>query len=376
MNATSFLRCLTTLVVSCLPLGAAAQFAYGPTASTETGFFDGYQVIGNGYFTPLAGSPFQGGVFYSSRQMIANSKKDLLYIYDANGYIDTFKIAPNGQPKLVGLPAPFTPVVLPGAAAVFAWLSFVSGDGKYVYILDQSVDDGFEVGTQISVLRVQKDGSVTYNPNKDLYDFGTAFEIVGDPAGKFIFGLDSYSLFGASVAADGSLHPISMPQLPNTSFDTFGIDPDGNYFYVFGGQQLAVFSLSPNGTLTQIPGSPFSDPQGRFNVFTPLVFDPNEKFVYGLGFLLSDSLTIGVYAFEKQAGGRLVPVAGSPFSLGYRQFAANLVIDPKGRFLTVNVGGGTILQNWVFEIQSNGALKPRANSPSPAIPSIASFVGQ
>jgi hypothetical protein len=70
-------------------------------------------------------------------------------------------------------------------------------------------------------------------------------------------------------------------------------------------------------------------------------------------------------------------VAGSPFSLGYRQFAGNLVIDPKGRFLTVNdIGAGTIVQNWVFEIQSNGALKPRANSPSPSIPSIASFVGQ
>jgi hypothetical protein len=313
MNATSFLRCLTALVVSCLPIGATAQFAYGPTASTETGFFDGYQVIGNGYFTPLAGSPFQGGSFNS---MIANSRKNLLYVYDANGYIDTFKIAPNGQPKLVGLPAPFTPVLLPGAAAVFASLALVSGDGKYVYILDQSVDDErFAVGTQISILRVQKDGSVTYNP-KDLYDFGTAFSIVGDPAGKFIFGLNAFgnSFSGATVAADGSLHPISMPQFPNTNLVTFGIDPDGTYFYVLGGvglgEQLAVFSVSPNGTLTQIPGSPFSDPQGRFDFFTTLVFDPNEKFAYGLGFLLSDSLTIGVYAFVKQADGRLVPGGG------------------------------------------------------------------
>jgi hypothetical protein len=71
-----------------------------------------------------------------------------------------------------------------------------------------------------------------------------------------------------------------------------------------------VFSVSPNGTLTQIPGSPFSDPQGRFDFFTTLVFDPNEKFAYGLGFLLSDSLTIGVYAFVKQADGRLVPGGG------------------------------------------------------------------
>jgi 6-phosphogluconolactonase (cycloisomerase 2 family) len=357
---------------------AVAQFAYGPTALNQVGFFDGYQVTDNGFFTPLAGSPFPGGPYIS---MIANSKEHLLYVYGAN-YINTFKIAPNGQPAEVSKPVQFVPPLAPGGQYVSASLALVSGNGKYVYTLNISTDDeGFAVQTQISVLRVQTDGSLTYNP-KDIYNFGSAYSIVGNPAGTLIFGVYPGSpLVGATVAADGSLNPISMPQFPNTTPDAIGLDLKGKYFYVFTGysppQQLAVFRVGANGTLTQIAGSPFSDPQGRFDVFTALTADPNGKFFYALGYLLTNSATVGVYAFEEQTDGRLVPVTGSPFSLGAGKFAGNLVMDPRGRFLTVNdVGVGTIPENWVFDIQSNGALKARANSPSSTIPPIESFVGK
>jgi 6-phosphogluconolactonase (cycloisomerase 2 family) len=378
MKESSLISYAAALFVSLFPLQAVAQFAYGFDPTTP-GFY-GFRTDQKGNFTALANTPFGGNVYYGA--MIADTKSDALYVYDAsedNPSIQSYKVDTDGNPTLV-YTLPYTPPSVPDTFSS-VYLPLISPSGKDIYVVNVYTPPGeLSYTTIITVLSIQKNGSITYDPNEGYDLNGGVQAIAEDPSGKFIFGClgtENYT-FGYSVAEDGSLTAISCPQLPDGAVaGTLGFGPQGKYLYEFfqitnESPLLAVYRVESNGALSAIPGSPFSDSQGRFNCDSEFVVDPNSKFAYALGTIESVPTT-GIYAFQFESDGRLTPISGSPYSL-VQKYAIETVIlmNPGGNFITVNSG---FSDNWVFEVQPNGALKERENSPSTNIPAINCFVG-
>jgi hypothetical protein len=388
----SLIGCYTALLFIFLPSTVVAQFAYGHAVYDLNGAFAGYRTTSTGFFTPLAGSPFEQNKKGLIDSMLSNPKSDFLYVYDSNdGGIFTYKIKKDGVPVAVGSPLYYpVPEVFPGADFTFVNFGLMSGSGKYLYILNTSTDDeGFGGRTRLTFLRI-KNGSVTYN-SKDFLDFGgQVYLIAGDPSGKLIFGADpdSSRVFGCSVASDGSLKAIPGPPLPANSVPwTVGFGPDGKYLYAFfalsadNHEQLAVFSVGRDGALVPIPGSPFKDSQDRFDATSQLIVHPKGKFAYALGGI--PGAPSGVFAYTIENGGRLIPIAGSPYYLYLVGGGASLTMnmDPGGNFITIAYGlnSGIISsndKNWIYLIQPDGSLKERNNSPSETIPAVDCLVGE
>ncbi len=380
---------LTALVLSSLAIRAAAQFAYGPGS-----LFSGFQTDQNGDFTPLAGSPFGPSGFFLS--MAVNPATNFLYVYyiapsgrggspsRIPGRVQPYRIDAAETPVPIGHPLVYyPPPVPPGLQLAVSSLGLMAGSGEYICIFNTTTDDeGFGARTLLSFLRIVKSGAVIYTP-KNIYPFGGAIQMMaGHPSGAFFFGEDNASVLGYRVESNWSLTPIPGPQLPAPW--SIGFDPGGNYFYEFFGPtfgphlNLAVFRVGSDGSLTQIPGSPFKDSTGGFDVTNPLVFHPNGKYVYALGYPPHTGQVPSIHAYSIATDGKLLPLPGSPYILSGAEVIAlelAMAMDPGGNFITVS-NRSLDNANWVYLIQPDGTLKPRTNSPSVTIPRIGCFVGQ
>lgn len=117
---------------------------------------------------------------------------------------------------------------------------------------------------------------------------------------------------------------------------------------------VSVFSISGNGSLTPAPGSPFPAGSGPTSGATadgaPLGFAD-----------VSDSKSNNVSAYRiDNATGALTPVPGSPFPAG--AFPSSAAMTGNGRFLYVANSGSNNLSVFASDPQT-GALTPVAGSP-------------
>jgi 6-phosphogluconolactonase len=112
---------------------------------------------------------------------------------------------------------------------------------------------------------------------------------------------------------------------------------------------IAGFAIAGNGSLSPIPGSPFTvggNPVG-------LAIDPQGKFLYA-----ADKANNAVLSFSIQSSGALTPVAGSPFAAGTQP--VSVAVDSSGTSLyTANSGSNDAS---AFKIAS-GVLTPLTGSP-------------
>jgi 6-phosphogluconolactonase (cycloisomerase 2 family) len=114
-------------------------------------------------------------------------------------------------------------------------------------------------------------------------------------------------------------------------------------------------------------------------VTNPLFFHPSGKYVYALGYPPTTEQGSSIYAYSIANNGQLVPLSGSPYPLPGAEVIApelTMAMDPGGNFIVVsNPSYNQSNANWVYLIQPDGTLQPRANSPSKTIPAIDCFVG-
>ena len=144
------------------------------------------------------------------------------------------------------------------------------------------------------------------------------------------------------------------------------VDPTGKFAYVVNvfingvSGAVSAFSISSNGALTPVPGSPF--PAGL--VPESLAVDPTGKFAYVANLKsLSFSFFGAVSAFGIGSNGALTPVPGSPFPAGFNPHS--VAVDHTGKFAYVaNEFSNNVS---AFSIGSNGALTPVPGSPFAAI---------
>ena len=131
------------------------------------------------------------------------------------------------------------------------------------------------------------------------------------------------------------------------------IDPSGQFAYI-GGNELLAFTISAQtGTLTPVPGSPYSVPGGG-----SVVIDPAGRFAY----VLSNK----IYAFAINASsGALTPLTGSPFTIA----ASSMAIAPDGHFAYITNTTGV----YAYAIGPTGSLTAVSASPAAALSHPTSF---
>ena len=189
---------------------------------------------------------------------------------------------------------------------------------------------------------VRPGGRLTQVPGSPFAASADGDAVAFSPSGALLatangFG-DTLSLF--SVGPGGTL-----TQLPGSPFTTAAPSTSGSASVAFspsgallatanqGGDTLSVFSVGPGGTLTQLPGSPFTTGASPGSV----AFSPS-------GALLATANQDGtVSVFSVGAGGTLTQLAGSPFTPVTTPARRRLAFSPSGALLaTANSNDGTV----------------------------------
>lgn len=184
------------------------------------------------------------------------------------------------------------------------------------------------------------------------------------PPPKFLYATE----FSAGAIAEYTVNPLTGSISPTSqrsiSAHTQPVDisPD------LGGYRLyaanlgsndadAYFINRSNGTLSQVPGSPFALPGPGLRV----VVHPSGHFVY-VSSSNSGGATTDVNAFAVQADGSLSAVSGSPFSVPGG--LGPLAMDPNGTYLYASSSSGNIGAVAAFSInKTSGALATVPGSP-------------
>lgn len=182
------------------------------------------------------------------------------------------------------------------------------------------------------------------DPGASLPDAACGFLYVASN-GAFGFRIDGS---GALLPVPGS--PIAVPGPP----DVAATASRPFVYFVTYAEGIRGFAIDPtSGSLSDVSGSPFSDPFGPFG-FT-LAADPAGRFLY-VGHNPSGELSI--YAIGSDGS---LTLQGSPLPIP-PPTRGSVVVDPQGRFVFV-AGGSEIL---VYAIDpGTGALDPVPGSPFP-----------
>jgi hypothetical protein len=144
--------------------------------------------------------------------------------------------------------------------------------------------------------------------------------------------------------------------------DTAVADPLGTVLFVGaeGTGSITSFQINSDGSLTQAPSSPFTDPFRLFSADS-LAVDGKGRFLYA-GQL---DFTTPIDGFTFDSAGNLTEMVGAPFNLGVAQLHA----DSSGNFLLgvqqiQDAGQATDQHIYVFSIdQTSGVPTPVAGSP-------------
>lgn len=191
---------------------------------------------------------------------------------------------------------------------------------------------------------------------------GNAVAIAANPAGTFLYALDAVSngVDGFSISSNGSLtkmtgSPFAGPGLGG--IEGLEIDPSGKFLFATSGTTIGGNSSGligafvidgTTGTLSAVSGSPFAAGVQP----TQLAVHPSGKFLF-----VSDGVN-GVLAFSiNPSSGVLTPVSGAQLSGGTQGIA----VDPAGKYLyAVDLSNAV----YAYSIDSStGALLPVSGSP-------------
>lgn len=280
-----------------------------------------------------------------------------------------------------------------------------TGRLEFAYAVDQNTNAvlGYKVGTT---------GALTPLATPSFHAGVAPNSIAIDSSGRFVYvvNLLSDNVSGYAISADGTLKPVPGSPFPAGSGPGWiTIDPTGRFVYVancadlcsgLGQGSVSGYAINKStGTLTAVPGSPFTAEQipyavtvdqtgsfayvanfrsGTISVFKidqcsgslwastqsvptggsdplALTLDPHGRFLY-----VTNTGSNNVSAFAVESNGVLKTVPGSPFASG--NSTQGIVVSSSGEFLYVTAGFGVL----GYSIETSGQLVPLAGSPFPA----------
>jgi hypothetical protein len=315
-------------------VSTAGRYLYASNGAS--GSISGFSINpATGFLTPIPGSPFPVdgiGSFVGYSVAVSPNNRFLYCTNDALRTIWAFSIAPNGS--LTPIPGtPFTG----GSSGLIDGIK-VSANGRFLAAA-LTPDLGFGLGPPGSVLMfsIASNGALTPVPGSPFAGAGGTFhaEIVGIDincasnqlfAASSSFGPTLVNVF--SIASNGALSPIpgSPFSFGGTNSNVGLLSPGGKFLFVSNQftsgnvGSVTVLNVASNGTLTQVPGSPFANPGGSLP--SGMGTDAMGKFLFAANF--NNSIT----AFSVANNGVLSVVPGSPFHTGGSGGLLSLTVYP------------------------------------------------
>jgi len=346
--AICLLIAVVVLAQNGTPASITQSFLYTPNIADNT--ISAYAIDSTtGSLTPIAGSPFAAA---NSELMTLDSDGDFAYVGGGSfSVISTFAI--NAQMGFL------TPVnTLPQQTYGVTGLTLTPKD-RFAYVANALGVVGYDVDKKSGFLTDIAQPQITVGPASGGLARGTVH-----PSGKFAYfsyptlnSLSAYALNrgkGTLTALPGS--PFSAGTLPAD----LAVESCGEFLYAINtfSNDVSAFAIDrESGSLTPVPGSPFSAQRQPLG----LAIDPLGHFVF-VANAYSDS--VSVYAIDRSTGS-LAEVSGSPFATGLNPVAVGL--DPSGNF--VYTANFAVLPTNVSTVSgftldpTTGALTPVPGSP-------------
>ncbi len=264
---------------------------------------------------------------------------------DEAGTIDgfTFSSSAGTFAATTNYTGPATPSNIPTAAMAVA-------QGLYLYAVYYEAGEifGWSIGS---------DGTLTAiagSPFLASYLLNSAFpggtqRMITNPAGTLLFveDLGGQAIYSYQIGAGGVLTAANSgtPQIVPLLPENMATDGLGKYLYVTlipsGIPEIGAYAISSTGSLTAVPGSPFSYP-----IYT-IAGEPSGKYLLGS---TNNATTPALYVFGiQQTGanaGAVAQVTGSPFST---------TNEPNSMAVQPNTGGDLV---YSFSMDSTGVPGP------------------
>jgi len=304
-----FLVCTgLALCVSCGKSSNNYLYAAIPTASEILVYREDPN---SGALTPLSSSPFSAGPGVQS--IAIHPSKQFLYAANSSeNDISLFVISSTGGLTEV---TPRTP-----AGATPAFLVMDSA-GSFLYV-------GNAESNNISAFSISS-SSGALTPVGAPTPIGISpLNMALSPSGNFLYvtGAGSPGYIEAFSLNAGAL---TLVKVTTTGTNPYGlaIDPSGAHLYTanFGDNSISEFTINPDGSLTQLSGSPFGE---AYSSPISLLVDHSGKYLYVAN---QGSGNLGAYAIGSTGG--LTLLTTSPFTTNAQP--SLIATDPSGRYLFV-----------------------------------------
>lgn len=362
MRMQAIALCVMCLLAA-LESKAQTQFIYTNDdifAGFGSNTVSGFSVNPNGSLSTLAGSPFLtqgsggGGNGFTSARRIAISLdgRFLFAANDGSGDVSSFSVDPRTGSLTLVTGSPFSTGGNGGGGISLA----ISPDGRFLYASNTNSGD-------ISVMQVNNGQLQLSGPPVEVAagTFPVDLRVTAD--GKYLavtIGSFSGGLVGMySIAPNGSLSqvqgsPFSDGNPPGGFTDSLDTNCAADRLFILNNSGLPVvdvFSIGSGGALSPIPGSSFTTPGSGGGT---LYLSPDESRL----FVGNQQNSISVFGVA--AGGGLVLVPGSPFAANGGAFLSGLTTDPASKFV---YGAGFNNRVVALTINADGSLSPIAGSP-------------
>jgi 6-phosphogluconolactonase (cycloisomerase 2 family) len=335
-------------------------------ANTDGNSISAYHIEANGTLKQVSGSPFPSGKWPVSIKADPFGR----FLFTSNmgdENIWTYRIGSDGT---------LTPLTVSSAGIMpYALAVDPFGRFLYVTNLDfEGVPEGGTVG-HVSAFRVGINGTLRPVPGSPFPAGFASLCVVADPTGRFVYvGNSGYSneeiyenVSGYRVGGNGTLIPLpGSPFRDGEAPQSMAVDPFGRFLYTAGYYDLALLTdrIAWNGTLTYLPLSSFLIGAG-YDDYNAVVADRFGRFVYRSS-LLGSNPADAILSVYRVGGNGLI--FGSSYLPGF--YSDSMVIDLSGQFLyaaetLVRGTYGPVHGNSVaaYRINGNGALLPVAGSP-------------
>jgi hypothetical protein len=324
--------------------GTSANSSYAYVANYNPGTIAGFPVPKTA-FTSLSGTSYALGTPPSA--IAANPNGTLLFVATAAGGVFVYLINPstgvltlgnNGQPVTSTLNPTWMTVDPSGN-----WLFMVSNSSPQLLIFQINPTDGVLTQTNQGTIQLSNG-----NPTQIYVTPNGAHVFVGLGLG----GADTF-LFNpvnGMVSNQSHIRPLING---GSSDNTFGSDNKSTYLFIGeAGAGIRVLAIGSNGTLNEIPGSPFPSQLGPQSI----VVDPTNKFVY-----VANRTVNVITGYSLATTGALKQLASSPFQTG--SGPTQMALDPTGKYIFVICSGGNPdLQVFGFDATTAGKLDSVASA--------------
>lgn len=298
---------------------AQGKFLYAVIEDTQQIF--GFQIGSGGTLTALGGFPVPitgltgiARTSYNQQVVITNPAGTLLFIDQfIPEQIFVYQVSSTGS-LTAAQGSPFSTL----GQTLEPQNMAMDGLGKYLYV---SEDSGDHSGAFVAGYSVSSTGVLTAIANTYFWGQIPIWEMHGEPSGKYMVGISGKT---ASI---------------------YGSDDDNIYVYAIGS----------DGSLSAVSGSPFATKYAPFNIAVQPT-STNGEYVYSFSIDDSGTATNPIEGFQiNTSTGALTEVSGSPFSSLTTETAWGQ-FDPSGAYLFFYTGTAPDVSLGALTVGKTGSL--------------------